>query len=117
MDASCWRGGPIWVARPSLTFCPGPSITEGLLPLPALSLVSRTPGWYTALKPLWGEPKRPAESHVPGLEVPCGRTPWLVLMSLPGRWPWERKAIWGISGGTKAGGWDSRGWEGLSCQS
>lgn len=91
---------------------------EGLLSLPSLSVVSRTPGRYTALKPPCGEPERLTQSQMLGpggalKQELCGRScspryTGEVALQSP-------QAIWGISGSTQAGwlGQSGLDWAGL----
>lgn len=93
----------------------GPALMEEPLSLPSLSVVSRTPDRYTALKPLCGEPERLTQSQAPGLggtlqEEPCGQScspHYTGEVALQGP-----RTIWVISGSTKAGWLGSQGWAG-----
>lgn len=103
MGASYQRIWPICVAQLGLSFCPAPTLMEGLLSITLVSLVSRTPSWYTALVCLWRAKEAYTEPGARSRRCPEGEPcRWSSFSHYPGEGPLQSpRAIWG---------WSSQGW-------
>lgn len=91
------------MAQLGLSFCPAPTLMEGLLSITLVSLVSRTPSWYTALVCLWRAKEAYTEPGARSRRCPEGEPcRWSSFSHYPGEGPLQSpRAIWG---------WSSQGW-------